>query len=105
MEAATRHRILWGIGQVVVSFAFFLTFFAWAPWWGARATNEFPAEVVAKLPPGCPAVAVNHGSYTCIWTGTPSSNPWGFGALTLLWAAEGAFLLFSGLTGRGIKFK
>jgi len=104
MEAAKRRRVLWGIAQVVVSLAFLLTFLVWAPWLAARATTEFPADVVAKLPPGCPAAAVGHGIYSCIWAGTASSNPWGFGFLTLLWAGEWAFLIYTGVTGRSIKF-
>ena len=94
-------RFWWFCAQVVLSVAFMLVFFAWAPWLGARPVSDAPADVAATLPADCPAVTVSHGNYSCFSLGTVRSNPFGFASLTALFAALFGALLYIGRSGRG----
>jgi hypothetical protein len=95
--------VCWSVSQVAVSTCMFLIFFIFAPWLGALPLSEASPTVAAGLPTGCPAFTVNHGQYNCFWFGTRSQNPLGFGLCTLLLLSCGAFLYYTGKSGRGFR--
>jgi len=94
--------VLWGAAQVAVAVCTFFLFFVYAPWQGALPTSDASPAVAAGLPAQCQAFTVNHGQYSCFWYGTRSQNPMGYWLCTFLFFSCAAFLIFTGLTGRGL---
>lgn len=101
---ATRAKdACWALAQVLVVICIvYPAFFILAPWRAARAVSEATPAVMASLPAECPAFTVNHGQYGCFWFGTQTQNPVGYFLCTALLTACVAFVLFTGMTGRGI---
>lgn len=94
---------LWIAAQVVVFVFTMLTFFSLAPWEGTEPISKAPPEARQALPARCPAFSVNHGTYICEWRGTKQSNPAGYWTNEVLFDIGVAFLIFTGLTGRGLQ--
>jgi hypothetical protein len=94
-------RFWWTVAEIILAIAFLRVFFAWAPWLGAQSMAEMPADIVATMPAGCPAVTGSHGAYHCFSYGTISSNPLGFAMHTALLGGLFGGFLFISLSGRG----
>lgn len=70
-------RSLWIALQFACVLAAMVAFFVLVPWLSARPVADATPEILAALPPGCPAFAANHGTYTCFASGTAHDNPAG----------------------------
>ncbi|QBB71529.1 hypothetical protein ELE36_14835 [Pseudolysobacter antarcticus] len=93
--------ICWALTQVIVFICTLRLFFLYAPWQGALPVTDAPLEIAATFPAGCQAFTVNHGQYICFELGTQSQNPLGYWLCTFLYFLGWAFVLFTGMTGRG----
>jgi hypothetical protein len=100
-----RRRFLWGIAQTIVAIVVMIDYFTWVPWLKAVPLSEVPPSVVATLPRECPAATKNRGRWTCFSEGTISSNPIGFAISTVIMIGGCSFLVFTGLTNRGMRLR
>ena len=101
MTRSRGNLLAWAFAQLVAIGVVGLTAIVWVPWLGARPIEEVPRPVAEKMPAGCRAVTVSHGSYACQPHGTIKEAPGIFLAYLSGTVAGWAFIFFTGLTGRG----
>jgi hypothetical protein len=76
-------------------------FFMWVPRLGSHSHQEAVALYGAQNVPDCDAIAVNHGTFTCISWGIPSSDPWAFAGLTIVLVSGFGFLAITRIAHKG----
>ena len=95
-------KIVWSLLQLVSTAGAFLAFFFLVPWLlDTHPSSNAPPDVLAALPPNCPAYHTGHAKYTCEWRGTIESNPVGLYLNVGAFVACLAFPYFIALMKRG----
>jgi hypothetical protein len=94
-----RHKVALGIVQVALCIVLMLGFFILTAWKAAVPIDQIAPAIVATLPKGCPAAAVGHGKYSCVWGGTSKSSPFLFAICTFAMFLGFALLMFTAVVG------
>lgn len=103
MSLAWLPRLAWFAVQLLLAAVAMMSFFTWAPWIAAQPVSEASTEILAVLPPDCPAFTIGHGVASCFPLGTRQDNPGGFAlAVAATFVCSLANLSIAG-TGRGLR--